>query len=184
VIVRYLGLLIVFLGAAFPVDAFAKTVRADIAPESLVFKTDERDWQVGFQNQAGNQAIAQFVLPGESVKEWTDMITINTFSGLTEEDIIKKYSEFSRKTIVEKCREVDWKVIAENKDSSLYVWTAKGCGGWPDQSEVVRALRGKQGLYIMHYGSRTLPLPLSRRDEWIKLFENADLVEDRPIKND
>lgn len=155
-----------------------KTVTADgiqfiLGNEKIEMQTDGRPWAEGFKQDSGTQGIIEYVLPGEKVENWSELVTLNFFRGPGKPGVPEKFAGFTQKNLQDLCREFQWKDISRDTRSITYGWDAKGCPGQPDQSEVARVIQGEQGLYILHYASKTVPLPEETKSAWIQRLQNA-----------
>jgi hypothetical protein len=170
------GLLVAFvLLGAFSVEA-AEPIRFEFSGEKIEIKTDGRKWEEGFRDDAGTKGLVEYVIAGETVKDWSELVTVNYFQGLEGADLMDRFVTFTKQGLYKQCGAVKWEDLATKKDGVIYAWTAQQCqGGWPDQTEVARVIKGKKGLYVLHYATKKVPMPKENRSAWFSLLGKADI---------
>ena len=145
--------------------------------EALQWSFKNGHWEHGYtQEVKGKYRIVEFVPKGESVEDWSELITIQTFtkkSGSPEAFLNQQ------KTLREKkCPGVTiWNVIAKDERSILYEWKAKPCAGWPDQHEITRILYGKWNLWRIAYTAKVQEISTEKRNIWIQTLSKAVITE-------
>lgn len=152
-----------------------KTIQKKIGKETVQIKTDGRPWKLVFNHDAGTKGVDQYVLEGETAQEWTEMITVNYFVGLKGPDVVTRLIDFTKKGLDGACKNVIWTPISQSEIRGLYEWAVTECKDTPDQAEIAVALQGKEGFYVLHYATKTVPMPEKQHDTWKKLLENARL---------
>ncbi len=138
---------------------------------------DDRKWKVGYQNAVNNMLITEFVLEGETVENWTELVTVQLFIGLetaTPEAMVST----SKKILEETCKSPYWKELKKGENDILYEWSIKGCSSGPDQSELSRVIRGKDGMHVIHYAIKKVPMPKDKRARWIEALTKTEIVKD------
>jgi hypothetical protein len=115
-------------------------------------------------------------LPGENVQQWSELVTINYFLGLQGGDLLERFVNFTKDGLHKQCANVKWEELAKKPDGVVYAWTAQQCENfWPDQGEVARVIKGKQGLYVLHYANKKVPTPQEQRAAWFSLLSKAEI---------
>ena len=167
---------IIFLGpVALPSLRAAEPIEFELEGEKIEIPTDSRAWGEGSRNSAGNKGVVEYVLPGEDVKNWTELVSINYFQGLEETGLLERFLKFTKDGLQTQCGDVQWQDLEKKSNGMIYTWSAQDCqGGWPDQAEVARVIKGQQGLYVLHYASKTVPIPQEKRETWASLFNKAN----------
>ena len=167
-------------GAALPAgtapEAPAGNAPVDISKlERPVIVFDQRDWKLDYQDVRNNQVIAEFVLPGQSVKDWTELVTAQLFVGLRTEPryFVKYVKEKTAKT----CAGTKWQVVRETPYDITYEWSVKNCSNVPDQSEIARVVLGADGLHVLHYAIKMGEMPADNREKWIGCLEASQIVK-------
>src|SRR5262245_42266803 len=123
--------------------------------DSLSFRFSEAHWQPGStQAVQGMFAIDEFVRPGETLQNWTELLTIQRF----HKRFVAQPPEtlmYELKTRMEqRCPGVVWQVIRRQEKSILYEWQIATCPSHPAQHEIARLLDGEVTLWRLAYTVR------------------------------
>jgi hypothetical protein len=141
---------------------------------SFQLPLDGRQWKVGYKAEDRAQVIFEYVLQGETVENWTELVTIQSFD--------KQYIKFPppetamnllKERMVQRCPTVEWNVNERTKESILYEWRIKNCPPNPDQMEIARLIEGKWNRYRVAYATKVSELPQRKRTDWIKSLREA-----------
>ena len=169
------GLWGVLFLASFPL--FAELIHFELDHDAVQIQTGNTNWEIASQRNDGAKGVTEYVFDGESIQGWTERVTINYFKGLQGAEVIARLLDFTKKGLESQCAEVTWETISKTEYSALYQWTAKACVGVPDQSEIARAILGKNALYILHYANKKVPMPVDQFQAWMKNLEEAVIRE-------
>jgi len=151
-----------------------KKESADAAPaERIVFDFDGRQWSVGYEVDAGAQRITEFVLPGETVKNWKELVTTQVFPSAQDQKTAQEIVTGLQKVTVGRCPKAMWRIIQQSEDEALYEWQTTKCRGYDDQYEVAKIIRARGGLYRVAYANRKLPISDDLKHRWIGLIQKA-----------
>lgn len=154
---------------------FAEPLTIKAGEETIQLETDDRQWTLGFEDHQTDQGILEYVLPGEVVENWSELVTINYYKGLQGPEIMDKFVSSMEGGIRSQCQDVTWTPLSKAEGSVSYEWTVKNCQGNPDQSETARVIQGEKGLYVLHYASKTVPIPEEKRSVWQKNLSSAQV---------
>lgn len=144
--------------------------------ESVELHFDNRLWEVGYRAQNEKQGLIEYVLKGETVESWTELVSLQFFSGLQAKTTPEEFIVFTKRTIEERCPTVKWNVIRTSDTDALFEWEATNSPKIADQHEICRIIIGAEGVHIIHYATKKTPLPLDKRIEWIALLEASKIV--------
>lgn len=174
--------LYVMNGRGFDVTRLTRSEGRDVSPawtryprsttfpvEALYAPSDGREWWVGYKADDGAQRILEFVLPGERVENWRELVTFQFF-GDPSFPSPKAAMDGLRNQMKQRCQNTVWNVLRQDERSVLYEWRTWNCPGQPDQHEIARFLRLKEGTYRIAYAGKTKEISPSRRDQWIDLL--------------
>lgn len=164
----------VFLFGAAAVYA-APSLQFELDGETLEIPTDGRKWEKGFDHDAGNKGVVEYVLPGEIVESWSELVTVNYFKGMTEAGKVDQLVAFTKNGLTQVCQNTVWNVLSHKNNNTVYEWSVQGCKQAPDQSEIARVFQGKAGLYVLHYANKKVPMPDQNRAAWVSLLSKANL---------
>lgn len=90
----------------------------------------------------------RFVVEGESLQDWTEILEIINTDLRDEPDEVGAWFERFRVQGNKTCPS-DWVVIEEQSDSIIFQRTAKNCQGFDDQDAVYRVLYGKKNVFVI-----------------------------------
>ncbi|MDP2940901.1 MAG: hypothetical protein Q8N85_01410, partial [Candidatus Omnitrophota bacterium] len=83
----------------------------------------------------------------------------------------KKFSEGTKEEISKICPGIMWNVLSESDNDIIYEWSIQSCAGQSDQHEIARTLSGADGIYVLHYVTKKVPISSERREEWVRLLK-------------
>ena len=142
--------------------------------DSIIMMGDEK-WRLGFvQNQNGG-GFEEYVLPGETVKNWSQLVTLQFLPGLQEQTNPDIFEARMKKDLARVCPDVKWESIKQDEASRLWAWSVQGCPGQPDQSELARLVSTNQGFHIVHYAIKKAPMPDDKRSLWEQRFQVVEI---------
>ena len=139
---------------------------------ALYAPSDGRDWWLGYKADDGALRIMEFVLPGERVESWRELVRFQFFGDPTFPSPQAAMDEL-RTQMKQRCRNTVWNVLRQDEESVLYEWRIWDCPGQPDQHEIARLLRVKEGTHRIAYVAMAKEILPSRRDQWIDLLWQA-----------
>lgn len=145
--------------------------------EQIALRLDGREWELGYKTKNDTQGIAEFFLKGENVRNWTEVVTAQTFFDLQKKVTAKDFAEAMLKDIKSICPDVKCNIIKNRTGDMLIEWEIKNFPGQPDQHEISRIILGKEGIHMVYYLTKKLPLSSEKRNEWIKLLSLATLTK-------
>lgn len=104
-------------------------------PERWAFSFDSRQWRVGHQAANRQEEIREYVLNGQTVQDWSELVTSHYFA----RDIAPRvlFEQF-RRQISQGCPSLRVSMIEESSDTIIFEWQRDGCQGFPAQHEIRR----------------------------------------------
>src|SRR5262245_37224805 len=87
---------------------------------------DGRGWAVGHRQSNGTQTLIEFVLPGQNVENWRELVTSQVFSRAVP---LASFVERLRASLSQGCPSLVWNVIRQEEKTLIYEWRDSGCGG-------------------------------------------------------
>jgi len=148
-------------------------MQAGRTTERVAMGFDGRDWRVGFSSDRGGQVIFEFVLPGETVKAWTEMVTFQSFPGAQAR--LEETMLGMRESILRDCPTALWNVIRREPTAITYEWQAADCPKVANQWEVSKLMRGETALHRAAYATKRLPVGDDVRAEWRERIDKASV---------
>ena len=139
---------------------------------------DGRTWVLGYTQDLGVKALSEFVLPGETVENWTELVTVQSWN--------KQRSNFpppetamnlKKEQLMRICPTIRWNVIERREGSLLYEWRIENCPPQPDQLEIARWFEGKWNRFRLAYAAKGKEFPPGKRAELIKWLSQAKAID-------
>jgi hypothetical protein len=141
------------------------------APEVWKLSFDSRQWRLGYQDSSPALSIREYVLPGETVEAWSELVTSIL---LRREDVsVKAVFENFKGQILKDCPAAKISVIQQSDVDILFEWQHQGCKSFPPQHEIKRITRGPGGILVLSYVAKTTSLAGERRTSWISILGEA-----------
>jgi hypothetical protein len=147
--------------------------------ERLDLQFDGRPWGIGYGVSNDTQgAVTEYVLPGETVHAWTELVTVELLPPHHSAGI-DALMEMTRALLAQMCLQFTWRVLNRENQDVLYEWRHAGSPemGQPPQHEIARYVKGERGIHRAAYVAKTNPLPAQVRDQWVKLIGQGKLVK-------
>lgn len=136
-------------------------------------KFDGRTWTVGHQQRNSNQSITEYVLPGQTVENWKELVTSEVyFKAIPMSAVIRMFeAKLSRG-----CPSLVFTVIKQDEQAALIEWRDSGCGGFEPSSELARFAIEQDRVYRLAYSVKGSLRP-EKRQEWMRILGETPLVE-------
>jgi hypothetical protein len=151
------------------VTASAVDVAAD-AP-----KFDGRGWTIGNQQKNARQILTEYVLPGQTVQNWKELVTSTVFPQPVP---VAPFVERLRAFLSQGCPSLVWNPIRQDERTAIFEWWDAGCGGFEPTYEMDRVTIEKDGLFRLAYAIKVKgPLAPERRKEWLAILGQVPLAE-------
>jgi hypothetical protein len=141
-------------------------------PERWSFILDSRPWQLGYQAADKRYAIREYVLPGQTVQSWSELVTSQYFPEGPEP---RALFEQTRQDLARGCPSLQVSVIEETADTVIFEWRHDGCQGYPAQHEIRRISIGRIGTVSLSFVEKTRQLPPDKRADWISILKSATI---------
>jgi hypothetical protein len=140
--------------------------------DNIYFKVE--GWEVGHHQRTGAFGITEFVQPGQTVENWTELLTLQAFNRAYAIPSITQQLEDYRRGLAKLCPGLKWNVIRQDADEALYEWSISFCVGTTDEHSIGRILQSDHTRYWLSYSSRTVVTP-EQRQEWLDELEWAHI---------
>ena len=135
----------------------------------FMFEGDERVWDIGYS--AGNQVqrLTEFVRPGQTVENWTELVTSQMFNKAFDLGSVEDQIAAHRKDLVARCPGSTVEVIRQTPDGVLYESHVVNCEQGADEHVLTRILDGTSNRFLVQYSVRgAVTMTPERRAEWIE----------------
>jgi hypothetical protein len=148
-------------------------VSVSVAASPDTPKFDGRGWTVGHQQQNDFQSITEFVLPGQTVDNWKEMVTSEVYFRPIP---MPAFVDRMKAKLANGCPSLVFTVIRQDDKSAVVEWRDSGCGGFDASSEVARYSIEKEGLYRLAYTVKG-SMKTERRKDWMAILDQTPLAE-------
>ena len=148
----------------------APAVRAE---EALKFAFDGRPWSVGENRETSHESITEWVLPGERVTNWQELVTVQSFWGFQNRLSIDTYLQRTEVLVRRRCEGARFAVIRRAERDALYETSCPQ----PAASTLDRVVFGREAIHILQYAHKGAPLQPLRKATWQPLLDAATLAE-------
>lgn len=144
--------------------------------EDIALHFDNRQWEVANKQRNETQGVLECVLKGESVQNWSELVTAQVYFGLQDKVTPEEYMNAMVGRMKKMCPALIWNLIRQGKTDIMFEWDTTKCSGMDSQHEITRIITGKEGIHLAHYVTRKLPIAPEKRNEWITLLDAATLL--------
>ena len=174
----FIAMFFISVSGCFIFSCYAEEAVAleDSGEENLLHESfDGRNWEVGWQKHDEQQSIIEYVLGGETVYNWSELVTVSIMIGLQETVTPEQFMENMKQNMKSS---VQWNVLEKGDNDILYEWKVMGDPDLDDQHEIARITSTKEGMYSMRYTTKKVPISPDRREEWIKILGSGGFSAD------
>lgn len=150
-------------------------------PEAFSFpkSVDGNNWKLGYQFAKNGIALYEFVPKGETVENWSELITSHYISYVIypKTTPIEKIAEINLNGVKNHCSHFTSNYIEKTEESVIYQWEIKDCGKGidADQVEIARIVKGNYGFNSIHYAVKTSNLSSAKRNQMLKAVESSQI---------
>ncbi len=151
----------------------------DILRESdhLRLQTDGRPWRPGHRLVTAMNTTTEYVLPGQQVQNWQELVTVERLLGLVNRKVdAKQLMDSIRQRIQDMDPNVEWNVIDESDADIIYEWHLPQADDRPPHHELARLVKGQTDIYRIAFAAKDKDSLQTRHDQWIDLLKSAELV--------
>jgi hypothetical protein len=141
-------------------------------PERWSFRFDDREWHLGYQAGNRQEAIREYVLVGQTVENWKELVTSHYFA----HDVpLSSYFEQVKAGLARGCESLSISVLEESENTMLYEWRHDGCQGYPPQHQLERATRTGKETLVLSFVEKTPQLSPEKRSAWLTILKDASI---------
>jgi hypothetical protein len=147
--------------------------------ETLSPEFDDRDWTVGHHVAVPGptrQSITEWVLPGQNVKAWSELVTVQSFHGLPATTTPEQMMTNTRDRLLKVEPQAKWTVLRKTPTEAEYWWSVHGSDANADQVEVARIVKGKEALHLVRYTVKQQELDDGDPTLWLTRMRRARLT--------
>ena len=144
-----------------------------LQPQELLIVPFLLEWELAHSAENAIQRVQEFVRPGQNLDNWTELITVQTFSKQVDWGSIDEMLSKQRKNLVSRCPGSTLTVVRREVTSLLYESNLINCSEGRDEQSIGKLLDGHNDRFLIIYGIRSpMSMTAAQRKEWIdKLTE-------------
>ncbi len=142
------------------------------APERWSFRFYGRDWQLGHQAANRQEAVREYVLVGQTVEDWKELVTSHSYAHGVP---LRPYFEQVKAGLSQGCPSLRISVLEESEDTIIYEWQHDGCQGYPAQHQLDRASRSGKRMLVLSFVEKTPQLSPEKRTAWLAILKEATI---------
>jgi hypothetical protein len=117
-----------------------------------------KKWESGYTAKTVQQELDEHVLPGETVHNWTELVTRQLFVDPAARVPLDRLVQAVRRGFGPDCKDFTWKIVRQTEVAVLYVWTHGGCAKDPPQAEYSLIRRAPRGICRWAYATKKPPI--------------------------
>jgi hypothetical protein len=124
------------------------------APVGVISKT----WQVGNKASNAQQKLTEYVLAGQTVGTWSELLTRQIFIDPSSTIPLARLLAAIRKGFGSDCKDLNWTILQQSDSEALYAWSHNGCAAYPASAERAVVRRTPEGLCRWAYATKSPPI--------------------------
>ncbi|MBI1871217.1 MAG: hypothetical protein HYS07_08510 [Chlamydiae bacterium] len=136
---------------------------------------DGRIWKMAHEDHDESQSIREYILEGETIDHWTEIVTVHQFKDLQNKTSLKALMEKMQRDLFHSCPSTQWEILNETLEDLIYTWQLKDCPAQEDQYELARLIIGKEAIYLIRYTHKASKIDLERYTIWLDLLADVKL---------
>ena len=145
--------------------------------ERFRFQFDGRPWSEGHRGSNRFQSIVEFVPPGQTAQNWSELVTTQRTHDLVSKGVsAKQFVNAMKKNLDDSGVENEWRILRDGENDVLYEWSTPGGKAHEAQHEIARVVAGVRDLHRIAYTAKVQNLPPKDRQKWVKIISRATLV--------
>ena len=143
--------------------------------EGILMPFAVNGWVVGHSAENEAQRIQEWVRPGQTVDNWTELLTVQTFNKAVGLATVEDHIAAHRKDVAARCPGSTLEVIGQQPDGILYELRVVNCQKGGDEHGLHRVLEGKWNRFVVQYAIRGASMAPALRAEWIESLQTAQI---------
>jgi len=135
----------------------------------FVFEGDTPVWEIGYSHEDDVQSIDEFVRPGQTVENWTELVTVQRHKKAAGLGSVDDQIAAHRTDLVARCPHSTVEVIRQTPDGVMYEAHVVNCRQGADEHALARVFDGTSNRFLVSYAVRgAVTMTPQRRAEWIE----------------
>jgi hypothetical protein len=144
------------------------------------FPKDEREWKEGHSTKGTNPLTIEYVIPGETVQNWSELVTVQILSNVSLNIDAARFVaavEKQHRSKTPGCAVVAQRVLASTPTSVMYEQSLVNCAPFRDEFSVRKVIRGPLAISEVSY-AKTSELTDEEKKKWLEIVGKTDLMSE------
>lgn len=147
------------------------------AGENVEPRFDSRKWKSVAHISTVLHQTVDYVPDTESADQWTEMVSAQLVFAADKKKSLEDWTKLQETKLRNSCTgAITWNIISRGDTDLLYEWKLEKDRLRPDEQRIVRLIRGAEGIHVLRYVTRKVPMPETQRAQWIELLKAATLM--------
>ncbi len=146
------------------------------------FPKDEREWKEGNAATSSNPIIIEYVLPSETVQNWSELITVQIVSNVSLEFDARRFVaeiEKQHKSRKPGCEIISQSVLSSDATSVLYEQSLVNCAPLRNEFSIRKVIRGPRAISEVSY-AKASELTDAEKKTWTEIVGKTTLLSACP----
>lgn len=144
------------------------------------FPKDDRDWQQGHSDGEGNRFLLEYVLPGETVQDWSELVSVQVLSNASLDLSAAGFVESiaaAHQAAAPRCADVRHEILESGPTEVLFRQALSKCAPLRDEYSVRKVIRGPRSLTEVSY-ARTSDFDAVELTKWTEIVSRARIMNE------
>ena len=146
-------------------------------PRDIVVMTmDDAGRKAGHRVVNRGTTMAEWILPGEKVQNWTQLVSIQRMHGLAAAgQSPKQVADGMLASLTKQHPKAKYRFITASDDSVLYEWKIPDSDTQPAQHEIARLIKGQVDMHRVAIVIKQPEMPEALHKQWVQILSDAKL---------
>jgi hypothetical protein len=144
------------------------------AAEKESFIANGKEWQLGFTDSQ-NGLFKEYVLAGETVDNWSELITVQRYSNPNGIPVQGYADQFKASLEQSVAGNLQFNILKEDAENLYYEFQVTEDPVHPDQYETARIESEGGEIWFVHYAIKNAEIDKSEKEAWIRTLSTDDL---------
>ncbi len=147
--------------------------------EIVTVDLDGRGREVGHRTMNRQSTLAEFMLPGEKVQNWSELCSVQRLHGAARLPL-RQFVENMMASLLQQAPQRQYRILEQSDDSILFEWKIPGgeavdSDTHPAQHELVRLMRAEIDVHRIAFVVKQADMDEQLRSRWLKILQAATL---------
>lgn len=144
--------------------------------ESLRFTpSDARKWRPGHRYLTKNRFVTEYVLPGEQVQAWSQLVTHERYTGLAQRATASSFLASIRKQLAKIDPQHEWNELVRSDGKLVYEWVLHAKEPKRAQRELAALVFGKNDVHRLAFASKGAEIEDGVRGRWLETLRAVQI---------